>query len=55
MFFTGIVPGIIALIIRVKMVESKIWLESKQQKKEIHKAPLKNMISDKVQRKRILH
>ena len=54
MFFTGIIPGLIALIIRVKMVESKIWLESKEQKKEIHKTPLKNVISDKVQRKRIL-
>src|SRR6266540_7197516 len=54
MFFTGIIPGLIALIIRVKMVESKIWLESKEKKKEIHKTPLKNVISDKVQRKRIL-
>ena len=54
MFFTGIIPGLIALIIRVKMVESKIWLDSKEQKKEIHKTPLKNVISDKVQRKRIL-
>ena len=36
------------------MVESKIWLESKEQKKEIHKTPLKNIISDKEQRKRIL-
>ena len=33
MFFTGLVPGIIALIIRIKMVESKIWLESKRTKK----------------------
>ena len=40
MFFTGIIPGLIALIIRVKMVESKIWLDSKEQKKEIHKTPL---------------
>ena len=54
MFFTGLIPGVIALIIRIKMVESKIWLESKEQKKEIHKTPLKNIISDKEQRKRIL-
>ncbi len=54
MFFTGIVPGIIALLIRFKMVESTIWIQSKEQKKEMHKTPLKNMISDKVQLKRIL-
>ncbi len=54
LFFSGIIPGLIALIIRVKMVESSIWLESKEQKKELHKTPIKNMISDKVQRKRIL-
>jgi MFS family permease len=54
MFFTGIIPGLIALIIRVKLVESKIWLESKEQKKAIHKTPLRNLISDTTQRKRIL-
>src|SRR4029078_13364800 len=53
MFITGIIPGFIALIIRIKMVESKIWLESKEQRKEIHKTPLKNILSDRVQRKRI--
>ncbi len=54
MFFTAVVPGMIALIIRVKMKESTVWIESKEQKKEVHKTPLKNMISDKTQRKRIL-
>ena len=53
LFFTGLIPGLVALIIRVKMVESKVWLESKEQRKEIHKTPLKNILSDKVQRKRI--
>ena len=53
LFFTGLIPGILALIIRVKMVESEVWLESKKQRKEIHKTPLKNVLSDKEQRKRI--
>ncbi len=53
LFFTGLIPGLLALIIRVKMVESEVWLESKEQRKEIHKTPLKNILSDRVQRKRI--
>ncbi|HKU83431.1 MAG TPA: MFS transporter [Candidatus Nitrosocosmicus sp.] len=53
LFFTGLIPGLLALIIRVKMVESEVWLESKKQRKEIHKTPLKNVLSDKEQRKRI--
>jgi MFS transporter, MHS family, proline/betaine transporter len=53
LFFTGLIPGLLALIIRVKMVESQVWLESKEQRKEIHKTPLKNILSDRVQRKRI--
>jgi len=52
LFFTGLIPGLLALIIRVKMVESEVWLESKEQRKEIHKTPLKNILSDKGQRKR---
>ena len=53
LFFTGLIPGLLALIIRVKMVESEVWLESKELRKEIHKTPLKNILSDRVQRKRI--
>ena len=53
LFFTGLIPGLLALIIRVKMVESEVWLESKKQRKEIHRTPLKNVLSDKEQRKRI--
>lgn len=53
LFFTGLIPGLLALIIRVKMVESEVWLDSKKQSKGIHKTPLKNVLSDKVQRKRI--
>ena len=56
MFFTGILPGLVALFIRLKMDESEIWLrKSKEQKtKAIDKAPLKKVISDKEQRKSFL-
>ncbi|HET7284324.1 MAG TPA: MFS transporter [Nitrososphaeraceae archaeon] len=56
MFFTGILPGLVALFIRLKMDESEIWLrKSKEQKtKAIDKAPLIKVISDKEQRKSFL-
>src|SRR6476659_4713612 len=56
MFFTGILPGLVALFIRLKMDESEIWLrKSKEQKtKAIDKAPLKKVISYKEQRNSFL-
>ena len=54
MFFTGIIPGLLALFIRLKMDESEIWLKKSKEKKAIAKAPLKKVISDKEQRKRFL-
>jgi MFS transporter, MHS family, proline/betaine transporter len=54
MFFTGIIPGLLALFIRLKMDESQIWLKKSKEKKAIAKAPLKKVISDKEQRKRFL-
>lgn len=54
MFFTGLIPGLLALFIRLKMDESEIWLKKSKEKKAIAKAPLKKVISDKEQRKRFL-
>jgi MHS family proline/betaine transporter-like MFS transporter len=53
MFFTGIIPGLLALFIRLKMDESQIWLK-KSKEKVISKTPLKDVISDKKQRKHFL-
>jgi MFS family permease len=56
MFITGIIPGFIALFIRLKMDESEIWLRKSQEikKKAMEKAPLKKVISNKEQRKWLL-
>ena len=55
-FFTGIIPGLVALLIRLKMNESEIWLKKSKEtkKKAIEKAPLKRVLSDIEQRKRLL-
>ena len=54
MFFTGIIPGLLALFIRLKMDESQIWLKKSKEQTAIAKAPLKRVIFDKEQRKRFL-
>ena len=51
MFFTGIIPGLIALFVRYKMEESEAWLEKVRQKK-IERAPLRKIFSDNEVRKR---
>jgi MHS family proline/betaine transporter-like MFS transporter len=43
MFFTGIIPGLLTLFIRMKMGESEIWLE-KRNKAKIDKAPLRRVV-----------
>ena len=53
MFFTGIIPGLIALFIRFRMNESQIWL-AKQKQKKIEKSPLKKLLSSKDGRKRFI-
>jgi MHS family proline/betaine transporter-like MFS transporter len=51
MFFTGIIPGLVALFIRFKMTESQAWLtKSKQTKKE--KSPIRQLLFSKHERKR---
>ena len=49
LFFTGIVPGIVALFIRLKMDESSLWTAAKETK-IIEKSPFKKMLSDKKHR-----
>jgi MFS transporter, MHS family, proline/betaine transporter len=53
LFFTGIIPGSVALFVRLKMEQSKVWLEKSLQKK-IPKFPLRQIWTDKEQRKRFL-
>ena len=44
MFFTGIVPSLLALILRLKMNESKIWKEKLEQQ-TLEKTPLRKVVS----------
>src|SRR5574337_1712178 len=44
MFFTGIVPSMLALVLRLKMNESEIWKE-KLERQALEKAPLKKVVS----------
>lgn len=53
MFFTGIIPGLVALFVRFKMDESSVWLEKAKEKK-IEKSPLRKVIFGKEERKRFL-
>jgi MFS family permease len=54
MFFTGIIPGLLALFIRLKMDESELWIKKLKEKKATTKSPLRKLLSDKQQRKRLL-
>ncbi len=53
MFYTGIIPGLVALIVRFKMNESELWLQKVRQKKT-ERSPLKKVIVGKEARKRFL-
>lgn len=50
-FFTGIIPGLVALFVRLKMNESEIWLEKARQKK-IERAPLRRVMFGREERRR---
>ena len=50
-FFTGIIPGLVALFVRLKMDESQIWMKKVKEKK-ISRIPLKNVLSNKDNRRR---
>lgn len=51
MFFTGIIPGLVALFVRFKMKESEVWLEKVRQKK-IERATLRKVMLNVEHRKR---
>lgn len=51
MFYTGIIPGLVALFVRFKMSESEIWLETVR-KKKVEKAPLRRIMFGREERKR---
>ena len=53
MFFTGIIPGLVALFVRFKMNESEVWLAKKSHNKN-KKSPLKKLLSSKEGRKRFI-
>ncbi len=44
MFFTGIVPGLVASFIRYKMSESVVWLEKARESK-LERAPLRKVFA----------
>jgi len=44
MFFTGIIPSLLALVLRLKMNESELWRE-KLVRQTLEKAPLKKAVS----------
>ena len=52
MFFTGIIPGLVALFVRFRMNESEVWLAKQKQQKT--KSPLKKLLSSKDGRKRFI-
>ncbi|QLH05925.1 MFS transporter [Nitrosopumilus ureiphilus] len=53
MFFTGIIPGLVALFVRFRMNESQVWL-AKQKQKKTERSPLKKLLSSKDGRKRFI-
>jgi MFS transporter, MHS family, proline/betaine transporter len=54
MFYTGIVPGVVALFVGFKMNESELWLKKVGQKKKTEGSPLRKIIAGKEARKRFL-
>ena len=50
LFFTGIIPGFIALFVRFRMDESALWLE-KQQGRKLEKTPLRKIVFGKQHRR----
>ncbi|HLE34915.1 MAG TPA: MFS transporter [Nitrososphaerales archaeon] len=51
MFYTGIIPGLVALFVRFKMNESEVWLETAR-KKRVERAPLRRVMFSREERKR---
>lgn len=51
LFFTGVIPGLVALFVRFKMGESELWLQ-KSRARQIEKAPLRKVLESREARKR---
>jgi MFS family permease len=49
MFFTGIIPGLVALFVRFKMSESESWIAKSKETKV--KSPIRHVFSQKLSRK----
>lgn len=52
LFFTGIIPGFVALFVRLSMDESPLWIKTKES--GLVKTPLKNIVFGKIHRKEFL-
>ena len=52
MFFTGIIPGLVALFVRFRMNESDVWIKKQKQVKT--RSPLKKLFSSKDGRKKFI-
>ena len=53
LFFTGIIPGFVALFVRFSMNESPLWI-AKNEEKKIEKKPLRTIVFGKMYRREFL-
>ncbi|MGI0057324.1 MAG: MFS transporter [Nitrosarchaeum sp.] len=53
LFFTGIIPGFVALFVRISMDESPLWIK-KNKESGLEKMPLRSIIFGKIHRKEFL-
>ncbi|EGP93978.1 MFS transporter [Nitrosarchaeum koreense] len=53
LFFTGIIPGFVALFVRLSMDESPLWIK-KNKESGLVKTPLKSIVFGKIHRKEFL-
>lgn len=52
LFFTGIIPGFVALFVRISMDESPLWIKKSQE--GLERTPLKSIVFGKIHRKEFL-
>ena len=53
LFFTGIIPGVVALFVRISMDESPLWIK-KNKESGLEKTPLRIIVFGKIHRKEFL-
>lgn len=53
LFFTGIIPGFVALFVRLSMDESPLWVK-KNKEFQLEKTPLRSIVFGKIHRKEFL-